>query len=348
MPYKYKHFIPQNIAPVGAKRIVVLDAHRNVMTSIPLGRLAPPSGAPLYSGGVGSDLHLYKSGVSWVTWSPDTKFDAALTIFSNEGCEFFAHAGDITQTGFYDEGDTETLTPDQFIVYKAICDAHETEEDGCCGNHESYVVPIINNLPELEEYTGSGLYFAKSRHGDLFIYVGQPRNVTPMSDEALQWLAETLEANRNRRCFIFVHPHLLSGNPLGAYTSNPLFDSWEKTAAFLALIKHYKNTIVFHGHTHTKLECQEQDATANYVERDGRFVHIPSLTRPRDVVDGALVNRDAEGQAYIMDVYEHCVVLRGINIITGQPIPIGTYKIDTTLVEIPAGAFSDPTGVTTV
>jgi hypothetical protein len=87
------------------------------------------------------------------------------------------------------------------------------------------------------------------------------------------------------------------------------------------------------------------DDTANYTVHDGfRSVHVPSSGAPRDVVNGKLVNRANESQGYIVDVYEDCVVLNGIDFINNKPIPIGTYKIDTTLQTIKANTFTDSTG----
>ena len=40
--YKYNHFIPQNIAPKGAKSIGVYDGNKKICT-IPLGRMAQPN-----------------------------------------------------------------------------------------------------------------------------------------------------------------------------------------------------------------------------------------------------------------------------------------------------------------
>jgi predicted phosphodiesterase len=345
MTYKYTHFIPQNIAPKGTKYIEVYDSNGEKVCSIPLGRLTPPAKEKLYSFGLVSDMHLYKKGEEWVTWNPDAKFDAALSYFESQNCVFCAHAGDITQTGLYDEGDAVNLQPAQFEVYKEIRDKHNIPVYGICGNHESYVVPITNNLPELKTYTGTDLYYTVAQGNDLFIFIGQPYNVCPMSDEALQWLYETLEANRNKRCFIFVHPHISSGNPVGAYKSNPLFQNWIHFGVFKNLLNHYKNTVLFHGHTHVKFECQEQDKASTYSAKDGfRSVHVPSLSTPRDVVNGELVNRTAESQGYIVDAYGDCIVLNGMNFINNRYVAMGVFKIDTPLQTIPAGTFIDSTG----
>ena len=47
---------------------------------------------------------------------------------------------------------------------------------------------------------------------------------------------------------------------------------------FMSLIKHYKNVILFHGHSHTKLQLQELDANANCSDSYGyRSIHIPCI-----------------------------------------------------------------------
>ena len=215
---------------------------------------------------------------------------------------------------------------------------------------------ITSNLDKWGTYTGKNvLHYSVSQGNDLFIFIGQPSGSTPMSDEALQWLYETLEANRNKRCFIFVHPDISSGNPLGKYESNRLFDGWgTKTTAFKNLLRHYKNTVLFHGHSHFMFECQELDVTANYTEKDGfRSVHVPSLSRPTDILDdegrrsenGTRKYDDSKSYGYLVDAYDDCIVLNGIDFITNKPVPLGTFKIDTTLQTIEANTFTDSTGI---
>lgn len=359
MAYKYKHFIPQNIAPSGATSIGAYDGSGNKICSIALGRLTPPNKEKLYSFGLLSDIHLadYRQ-------TSYTKFDNALSYFEEQGVSFCCHSGDLTDYGFWYPTATYRVSyynPVLFEEYQSICENHNIPVYGCCGNHESYngyditgtytdehgADPslVVNNLEKLQEYTGKGLYFALTQGNDVFIFLGQPSGNIPMSDEALQWLYETLENNRNKRCFIFVHPHISSGNPVGAYKSNPLFKNWEHFSAFKNLLSHYKNTILFHGHTHFKFECQEQDKESTYSTKDGfRSVHVPSSSTPRDVVDGELVNRNDESQGYIVDVYDDCIVLNGMDFINNRYVAIGVFKIDTTLQTIDAGTFTDSTG----
>ncbi len=346
MAYKYTHFIPQNTAPKGAEKIGVYDDNGKRICTVHLGRMTQPTETKLYSVGIVSDVHF--AHVNTVAWTPHTKFDNALSYFENKSCVFCCNSGDMTQTGFYHEGDTETLRTVQFEQYKQICDKHTIPVYELCGNHESYVNPITNSLAELQRYAGAEMYYSVTQGNDIYLFLSQPNATTPMTDGALQWLYETLETNRNKRCFIFVHPYLDSGNVNGIY-GNDVFSWWgNKTTAFKNLLKHYKNTILFHGHSHFRFQDQELDKTVNYNESTGfRSVHIPSLTRPAYVVDGARGGDDTLSYGYLMDVYDKCIVLNGIDFINNKPVPLGVFKIDTTIQTIEANTFTDSTGVIT-
>ena len=212
MTYKYTHLIPENIAPAGASGIEVYRGTEKVC-DIPLGRLTRPGGGEILSFGVFSDAHIDRVETDY---KADTKLGYALSYFESKGCAFVAHCGDLVNAGFYRKVDgVNQYNPGQFDAYNTVRGKHSIPIYGVCGNHESYFSPITNNLPELKEYTGCDLYFSMEQSGCLFVFVGQPNGSTPMSRDALQWLYETLEDNRDRRCFVFVHPDISSGNPLG-------------------------------------------------------------------------------------------------------------------------------------
>lgn len=323
--------ISQNIAPKNAKKIAIYDSNGNQVATIPLGRLTHPTKEKLYSFGLVSDIHIWKVTPSW---NGNAKFDNALTYFENNDCAFCVHCGDITQTGLYDEGNTATIVPTQFENYKEICDKHTIPIYGICGNHESYVVPIANNLTELKYYTGTDLHYTITQGDDLFILIGQPSYDEVMSDVAFEWLSETLETNKDRRCFVFIHPYIEedSGDPLD-FRENSVFDYWgtTKTNAFMNVMRQYKNAILFHGHSHTKYEWQQYDENANYTEKNGfKSVHVSSLGKPRNInpTTGETPEDYDGSQGYIIDVYDDCIVLNGIDFINNKPIPLGTYKID--------------------
>lgn len=345
MKYKYKGFIPQNIAPKGAKNITFFNGNGEKVYTCGLGKMTHPTGTKLYSFGHISDLHIVENGLG-VTWNPSTKLDNILTYFESENCAFCSHDGDTTNRGFYLE--SGTLATNQFEEYKRICDLHNIPVYGVMGNHDSYFKAITESLAELQTYTGHGLHYTITQGNDIHIFIGQSASGTPMTDDALQWLYETLETNRNKRCFIHVHPYLDCGNANSLY-GNDVFSWWgTKTTAFKNLLKHYKNTILFHGHSHNAFECQEVDKTANYNESTGfRSVHTPSNSRPTFIVDGIRTTDDSKSYGYLVDVYNNYIVLNGRDFINGEWIPTGVIKIDTTLVNIEANTFTDSTGTIT-
>lgn len=348
MPYVYRHFIPENTAPVGATKIGVYDGNGKKVMTIPLGGLTPPKTEKLYSFGILSDVHLWKSNSASYSNSNE-KFDNALSHFENEGCAFCVVSGDLTITGFYlrtndSDASTQSLDEGQFAAYKAICDSHDIPVYELCGNHESYYgMPVSNNLAKLETYTGKGVLSYTVSHGnDLFILCGQPKDVAVMSDEDFAWLGTTLEANKDKRCFVFVHSHIDdnveggtedSGNPAFA-RENSIFGYWgaTKTANFINLMQKYPNAILFHGHTHTMFEAQEFDKEANFSTENGfKSVHVPSSASPRRLVsaDGTWEAANDESQGYIVDVYDDCIVLNGWDFVNNQYVPLGVYKIAT-------------------
>lgn len=350
--YQYRHFIPENIAPAGAKKIVVYDSSGNRVCDIALGRMTPPTKERQYSFCALADIHLTYD-------TANTDFQRALT-YAEENCDFTCIAGDLTNTGA-DES--------QMALFKNHVDTYAPTKPvyAITGNHENY-----NGYCDkyLEKYTGQPLYYSFTKGDDVFIMVGHYGayagdgigwlSTEFVSTEELQWLYETLEANRNKRCFIFNHvlPHEHGvGNPNNLYVTagKPLL--WYTNdggigQAFMSLLKHYKNSILFHGHSHTRFWLQELDDKANYSSADGyKSVHIPSLSVPRDPNGTKLSDIYAESEGYIVDVYDDCIVLNGRDFIDndadGHILPIATYKIDTTLQAIEANTFTDSTGTIT-
>lgn len=340
--YKYSHFILQNTAPTGAKRIGVYDNTNRKLYNIPLGRLAPPNKDKLYSFGLISDIHI--SHYSTVNWNPETKLNNALTFFENKGCTMCIATGDLTQTGFYlrtneNTAGTEYLDLTQMQKYKAICDLHSIPVYELSGNHECYYEQdLTKNLDKWELYTGKyDTAYTVAQGNDLFILLGQSSISAVMSDNDFEWFKATLEANKDKRCFVFVHSYIEEDSgDAGDFRENSIFQYWGTTKrnAFMNLLKQYSNVILFHGHSHIKFECQEIDDNATYTEKNGfKSVHIPSLGRPRniDLLSATTPYADSEAQGYIVDVYDDCIVLNGMDLINNKPVPLGVFKIDTTV-----------------
>jgi hypothetical protein len=115
-------------------------------------------------------------------------------------------------------------------------------------------------------------------------------------------------------------------------------------------LSHYKNIVFFHGHSHLKFYLQEYDELANYDNmRGSHSVHIPSLAVPREDItgDGVADDIEAGSEGYVVDVYENGIHLRGRDFVKGEFLPIASYWLDTTLQDVAAGTYQDPTGTIT-
>ena len=313
----YKDFISQNVAPLGARRIGIYNAQGNRVGQIPLGALTfPDAGAKLYSFGVLSDVHI---GVN--TSAAD--FTAALKYLSQE-TDFVCISGDLVHDG----NDTSQQTE-----YKTLVDTHAVVPVyACAGNHDAYNTSIETLI---SSYTGYPLYYSITHGDDVFVFAGCKADATStlLSAEELTWLAQTLEANKNRRVFLFQHvrPDDACGNALGIYT----YDIWGGTVqtTFEALLRKYPNIVFFHGHSHLKFDLQQYEEAANIDKHFGCWsVHVPSITVPRgpvSAVDTTRVELYAESEGYVVDVYENGIHLRGRDFVKGEFLPIASYWLDT-------------------
>lgn len=333
--------IAENIAPPNAKNLAIFNGDKKIC-NVDITKMNPTNlGTKLYSFGLLSDVHVN-------TFSGDNNavvFENALAYFDAQGCGFVCVSGDLTQTGFHMYENDATIDTvnwyddTQFAEYKRIRELHPNMPVyGICGNHEGYVKPITENLVDLKEFAGCDLTFTIKIEEDLFVFIGQEHPYRPMSEEQFIWLGETLDANKDKRCFVFIHPFVDandSGNPHRLHKI-PLFDyasiiqdGYDKNT-FANLMSNYPNAILFHGHSHMRFENQESVSNANYSTALGfKSVHVPSTAYCRDVRSGAMVNVEI-AQGYIVDVYENHIVLKGYDFSSNKEVPIAQYCIDTT------------------
>ena len=325
-------FIPQNTALKGVKNIGLYDSDGNKLKNIPLGNLTPKSkGNKLYTFGAISDVHLpYSTGTD--------DFVRALNYLNNkEKVDFICISGDMGSAG----------TDDEWASYKNYVDTYSpnTPVHISAGNHDAgQSVPKTYEYPIT--YTGNPLYYSFTQGDDVFIIFGMSLwGNPPFSKESLQWLYETLEANRNKRCFVFQHMMRMDGcgNAHGKYSFDGLDNTHGKV--FLSLMEHYTNVLWFHGHSHTEFNLQSTlpSPIANYDRKFGcHSIHVPSLAVPRDKNATHLYS---ESEGHVVDVYKNGIHLRGRDFVREKFLPIASYWIDTKLAEIKANTYSDPYGV---
>lgn len=334
----YKDYIAQNVAPTGIRRIGIYNANGNRVGQIPLGSLTPPNSSNmLYKVGVLSDIHLPMQ-------TGEEDFQRAMEyLVGTEKVDFITICGDLTYNG----------TNSELANYKAKVNAYRgsTTVYAITGNHENYPDGVAEGDIEgrIATYTGYPLYYTFTQGDDVYIMVGCRSNSAAdlFTTAELQWLYETLEANRNKRCFVFEHvfPWDGSGDVLDAYGTNLLAGTCG--AVFLSLMRHYKNVLWFHGHSHVKFDGQIYGDMANIDRLYGMYsLHIPSLAYPAEGdADRGYLYADSEG--YVVDVYENGIHLRGRDFVKGEFLPIASYWLDTTLQTVEAGTYTDSTGTIT-
>lgn len=300
--------------------------------------------APLYSFGALSDLHIqYETGLD--------DFKRALT-YLKERVPFTCVCGDLVSFA----------SAENMAQYKTYVDTYAGDMPlyECAGNHETYPELGVGGDLATELWgstTGKAPYYAVEYGDDVFIFLGLKSEQANdlFVDGGLDWLQQTLETNRNKRCFVWQHvqdPEDNTADPSHSYSG---ILGGTSGAEFLKLIRHYKNTVWFHGHTHLTLGASHYPVseTLGY-----RSVHIPSLSGPRfyDEEADALVdyyydenNNKIWGsllaEGYIVDVYANKIVLRGINFAADtnrgevKAFTDEVYVLDTTLRTVAADSY---------
>ena len=297
--------IPENVAPVGAKRIGVYDENAVRCGIIPLGRMKPPDRSKrLYSFMVLSDVHIGRHD------DADKAFAAAMNYAAqDDDIELICITGDLVNDA---DDQTSWDTFKGFLSYdEQIPKLKGTDKKvfAISGNHEQ--------LKYYDTQTGIGTYAVQEHGGDVFLLLGcyefmqrkeDDYNVQVFPKEDLEAICAAFSGNSQNRVFAFQHVP-----PKEAHKDYDLSEVQEYAYLPLSL---FQGTTVFHGHEHRRLEAQD-----NYRGELGcRWVHVPPLCGQ----DGY-----PAGQGYIADVYEDGIHLRGKNFATKEDIPIGTYWIET-------------------
>lgn len=357
------HFILENVIPGGHIGVYNGDT---MVGKVKVNALKMPNlGNKLYSFGALSDVHVTHSSLAM------SKFQKALAYLNGEEqVAFTCISGDLVSSG----------TAEQFASYKNARDTYssDTEVYDCMGNHDvedATIAPFLTK-ESTQPYIGRDLYYSWTQGDDVFVMFGMSgwpgKTGEIFTADALQWLYELLEENRNRRVFVFEHcPSMIvsngsivdndgSGTLSNTSTSGSvvgwppptgnLLNQGNTGLSFRNLMSHYQNVIWVHGHSHMEFQYQEQCAHLNYDRKCGcHSIHIPSLAEGRELnASGTgFVFTTPESSGYVIDVYDNHIVLRGRDFAADRFVPIATYCLDTTPVEIPAGTFTDSSGMIT-
>ena len=330
----YDGFIPQNCAPADAKVIGLYSSDDEKVGEIPLDNLSVNNlGKKKYSFAALSDTHIGSKT------STDDLVSAFKYIEIQPDVEFTTICGDLSLGG----------TVENLTLYKTIVDENTTKPVyAISGNHETNAPFAPLATDSLKPYTGQDLYYHFEVGDDVFIMLGMydVRDGHEFAEGELQWLYEVLEANRNKRCFLFTHlfPRDGSGDAVDLDLEGDMLNNTQGKV-FYSLISHYSNVLYFHGHSHQKFELQAENQMNNYDNVFGcHSIHIPSLAYPKGIDNGVLVSDYNASEGYLIDVYENNIVLRGRDFVSGKFLPIATYCLNTQLENVDSNTYYDPTG----
>ena len=328
----YEDFIDVNIAPREAYTIGIYDAEGFRQGTICIADWKKDfSSEPLYSFGILSDVHLGRSAIN-----PDSDFERALAHFGSKGADMVCICGDISQNGKEAE----------FSLYKDIVAQSSIPVYTVTGNHDATTSGLNYDL--WEQYVGLPIVYEKSveRNGktDHFLFLGMSiwNFSSAYLDSSLMWLEEKLEEYRNERCFVITHLFF----PKRAGNLNDIYPSgnWLKGTQLTLLEKmcdRYVNSVWFSGHSHWEWQLQKYQDRANIYRTyeaaaptSGWCVHIPSCGVPITSDGTTRVDNTAGSEGAIIQVYEDCIDILGIDLASGKYLPIATYRLDTSLKQI--------------
>lgn len=343
MSNKYTAFNQHNVAPPDCRMIGVYGVKGKVGNILVPNQMIVPEKRKQYSFLSISDSHVINTdgddGIADLT--------RAINFANSTDVSFVCHCGDTVESG----------TDWHLSKYKEIVDRCTKPVYAISGNHEEVTGDgnIELAYDSLTEYFGYPRYYSFEYGDDVFIMLGESGYTTGnfFVDGELQYMYETLEFNRNKRCFVYQHVFNWdegdSGNPNDLYKAGDLFKAGnaeyrqKEKQCFVEMLKHYKNTVWIHGHSHALLELQEIESWANYSDALGyRSIHTPSITKPKNA-SGENVYEKTQG--YVVNVYKNGILLKGRDFVEGKYLPIATYWIDTTLQTVAANTFTDSTGI---
>ena len=354
----YDSFINSNVAPYSADAIGVFNSDGELVKKIPIDGFKPSYTDRLFRFGILSDVH--NNNVDSQSNEDIADLANALNLFNEmESVNMACICGDITQGG----------RPAQFAVYRDTVEENSfnTPVYTTTGNHDC---PSSGGLldTDWEPYTGNPKTFELIKQiggkNVPFLFLGMNLYSlgdvgTPYLDTDLDWLETKLEEYRNERVFVITHLFFptKAGNFKQIYPSTNWLGG-AQLERLQAMNERYLNSIWFSGHSHWKWYLQKYEDKANvYRSYDdngnptcGWTVHIPSCASPIDSNGiSSRVSKPLESEGGIVDVYNDYIVLRGVVFkkesdteYTNKYEPIAQYKLDTTLIEIPALVPEEP------
>ena len=281
-------------------------------------------GTPLYTFGLLSDTHIDGDGDDYGNSISD--LNNAIQFFENEGCEFIAYCGDMTYDG----------RSEDFTALKSCIDTSTIPNYTIRGNHDA-----SNTVDMYKNATGMEQDYTITKNNDLFIFMSMDNDDETISwgltNSKITWLTNLLQANTDKRIFLFYHIPIrgtCGDGGGGLYPWGMIGDNSTTLGNnYINLVKAYPNLIVINGHSHFKFSLQDSYTNANYYHNNGEcyFVHVPSCARPRienpSASDG--IDDYTEGsEGFLVEVYADKVLFKPRNFVSNEYLLEYAYIVE--------------------
>lgn len=342
--------IDHTVIPNGADELLAYRNDKVVSQyEIPENRIFS-HGKTQYSFGALSDVHM-GSRYDEEMEIPSKSFSNALDKLTEKGTSLIAISGDIGNKGLEIE----------YLRYADSLNEFRQKSDvpvyTCTGNHDCYgdgmamfekyvqdksdTTRIYVNQTDFYVSVGDDIFYFLSQR-----YAGYNSVDSKLLDNTQLDTLESVLSQHSGRVFLFFHTFINgeSGDATNGIYAYPLAytDGTDDCERFKEILRKNKNIIFFSGHSHWEFDMQNRyDYTKNaYSNNDANIsngggeyctlIHIPSCTSPRTIY-GRDPDRtelySVKSEGYIGHVYADCVVLYGMDLITGNILPSFSYVI---------------------
>lgn len=283
---------------------------------------------------------------------PVNAFSNALNILSGKGASMIAISGDIGSDGV----EAEYITYSDIL--KTFKNSHGISVYSCMGNHDCYNDGTALFKKYVSDYSDNSRTYVNDtdfyvkKGSDIFYFLSQRYSDynTPESrlldNSQLDSLESVLEQHSGGKFFLFFHTFIggESGDATNGVYKYPLAytEGTPDCERFKKILRENKDIIFFSGHSHWEFDMQNcynytdgdySNSFANISDGGGEYctlVHIPSCTSPR-TIEGMNDDRtelfSVKSEGYFCLVYDSCVVIYGVDLISGYILPLYSYVV---------------------
>ena len=274
--------------------------------------------------------------------------EKAFETLADREVEFSVVSGDVVN----DQNGNQTYDAEYKVYERILADSSYVNPIyEANGNHEVWADPATIGLPTFIKETGLDSvkstisagkpYFeiTEPKSGDHFIFMAlegtfYTNQGTQFSTAQLNWLEGLLKKYHGDGNNIFIIEHgNIEGWGSGDKATAPYYydlglkkDSSD-VKRFISLMETYKECVIMTAHTHLELGAQ-----LNYSDNNGTsavMMHNSAIGGVRRLVNGSVDRTPVLGlsEGYIVEVYNSCILFKGINLYYNEIMPSCSYII---------------------